>query len=84
MKDETLVTSLPRKAFPSKVIAELYHRRWGIETSFRSLKYSVGLVNLHGRSEDFVAQELYAALTVFNFASRITSAVAIRKSPGKV
>lgn len=81
---ETLVTSLPRKAFPSKIIAKLYHRRWGIETSFRSLKYSVGLVNLHGKNEDFVAQELYAALTVFNFASRVTSAVAIRKPPGKV
>ncbi len=81
---ETLVTTLPRETFPRHVIAELYHRRWGIETSFRSLKYFVGLVNLHGRSEDFVAQELYASLTVFNFASRVTSAVAIRKPPGKV
>jgi len=81
---ETLVTSLPRKAFPSRVIAELYHRRWGIETSFRSLKYTVGLVNLHGKSDDFVVQELYAALTIFNFASRVTSATVIQKPPGKL
>lgn len=51
---ETLVTSLPRKTFPGRVIAELYHRRWGIETSSRSLKYTVGLVNLHGKSDGFV------------------------------
>ncbi|MCI8677956.1 MAG: transposase, partial [Lawsonibacter sp.] len=29
-------------------LKEIYHRRWGIETSFRDLKYSAGLVNLHG------------------------------------
>lgn len=81
---ETLVTSLPRKTFPSKVIAELYHRRWGIETSFRSLKYTVGLVNLHGKSDGFVRQELYAALTVFNFASRVINATVIHKPPGKL
>jgi len=30
---ETLVTSLLRKTFSSGIIAELYHRCWGIETS---------------------------------------------------
>ena len=53
--------------------------RWGIETSFRDLKYTVGLVNLHGKRDAFVEQEIYAALTAFNFASRVCRAVVIRQ-----
>ena len=53
--------------------------RWGIETSFRDLKYSVGLVHLHGKSDQFVEQEVYAALTAFNYASRISREVVIRQ-----
>ena len=67
---ETLATSLPR-SFTVDDLKEIYHRRWGIETSFRDLKYSAGLVNLHGKRDDFVEQEIYAALTAFNFTSRI-------------
>ena len=43
---ETIATSLPR-SFTLQDIKELYRMRWGIETSFRDLKYSIGLVNLH-------------------------------------
>ncbi|MBQ6623028.1 MAG: transposase [Mogibacterium sp.] len=32
---ETLVTSLDRNAFPPEKLKELYHLRWGIETSLR-------------------------------------------------
>ena len=32
--------------------------RWGIETSFRSLKYSVGLIHLHAKKPDLVLQEI--------------------------
>ncbi|MFR7830752.1 MAG: transposase [Blautia wexlerae] len=31
---------------------ELYHLRWGIETSFRKLKYSLGLSQLHSKRRD--------------------------------
>ena len=75
---ETLVTSLP-DAFQIEDIKELYHMRWGIETSFRDLKYTVGLVNLHGKRDAFVEQEIYSALTAFNFASRVCRAVVIRQ-----
>lgn len=68
---ETLATSLPR-SFSIADMKELYHLRWGIETSFRDLKYSIGLVNLHGRCDAFCEQEIYAALTMFNFTSRIS------------
>ena len=67
---ETVATSLPR-SFSLDDIRELYHLRWGIETSFRDLKYTLGLVNLHGKSDAFAGQEIYASLTAFNFASRV-------------
>lgn len=78
---ETIATSLPRTFTPAD-IRELYHLRWGIETSFRDLKYTLGLVNLHGKSDEFVQQEIWAALTMFNFASRISREVIVRQPKG--
>lgn len=77
---ETLATSLPRSFTPEE-IKELYHARWGIETAFRELKYGIGLVNLHGKNDDFVRQEVYAAMMMSNFCSRITNEVMLRKKP---
>lgn len=58
---ETLATSLPRSITLAE-IKELYHARWGIETAFRELKYGIGLVNLHGKKDDFVRQEIFSAM----------------------
>ena len=60
-------------------IKELYHLRWGIETSFRDLKYTLGLVNLHGKSDDYAKQEIYANLTAFNFTSRVCRGIVVRQ-----
>ncbi|MFQ9152123.1 MAG: transposase [Blautia sp.] len=49
---ECIVTNLEREAFPPWRIRELYHLRWGIETSFRKLKYSLGLSQLHSKRRD--------------------------------
>ena len=78
---ETLVTNLPRgkNGFSSEDLAELYHSRWGIETAFSELKYGIGLHLLHGKSEEFARQELYAALTISNFCSRVSRGVVIQK-----
>lgn len=75
---ETIATSLPR-TFTPEDIKNLYHLRWGIETSFRDMKYTLGLVNLHGRSDAFVEQEIWSALTMFNFTSRIVKQAVIRQ-----
>ncbi len=78
---ETLITSLKRGSdgFSLKELKELYHARWGIETAFRELKYGVGLVNLHGRKDEFVRQEIYAAMIMSNFCSRIASQVVVQQ-----
>lgn len=39
---ETAATPLPR-SFTLEDVKTLYHLRWGIETSFRVLKYTLGL-----------------------------------------
>lgn len=78
---ETLATSLPQSFTPAQ-IKELYHSRWGIETAFRELKYTCGLKNLHGRSEEFARQEVYASMIMTNICSRIVSGVVVHQPKG--
>ena len=80
---ETIITSLPREQFPLEEIKKLYAMRWGIETSFRELKYIMGLTNLHAKREDFVIQEIYAKLTMYNFAERIISHCVIEQDENR-
>ena len=75
---ETIATSLPN-TFTLEDIRELYHFRWGIESGFRDLKYTMGLVNLYGKRDCFAEQEMYAAMTMFNFTSRIARKAVIRQ-----
>lgn len=75
---ETVATSLPA-SFTPDAIRELYHLRWGLETAFRDWYYTLGLVNLHGKSDAFAEQEIYASLTAFNFASRVCREVVVRQ-----
>ena len=80
---ETLATSLPKKKFPPSILKYLYHLRWGVETSFRELKYSIGVTNFHARKRDFVLQEIFARLVMYNFCERITLHVIIHQSAGR-
>ena len=68
---ECIVTN-KRDAFPPWRIKELYHLRWGIETSFRKLKYSVGLSCFHSKKAEYVEQEIYARVIMYNFCESIT------------
>lgn len=72
---ETLITNLDSECFPLQSLRLLYSRRWGIETSFRSLKYTVGLIHLHAKKPDLVLQEIFASFLVFNFVQAVTWAV---------
>ena len=78
----TLITNLPREEFPPKVLAELYRLRWEIETSYRDLKYSIGLTNLHAKREDYIYQEICAKFLMYNFCQRIAREVEIPVNPG--
>ena len=72
---EVLITNLPRGKFTLKGLKRIYWLRWGIETSFRELKYAVGAINFHSKKDKFILQELYAHLIMFNAASRAAAAI---------
>ena len=77
---ETIATSLNRFEFPTERIKELYNMRWGIETSFRDLKYAIGLVNFHARKNSSIMQEIYASLVMYNFSARITACAVVMQA----
>lgn len=80
---ETLATSLPR-SFTSAEIKELYHAHWGIETAFRELKYGMGLVNLHGKKDDFVKQEIFSTMLMMNFCNRIVNEILVKQKQDNI
>ena len=78
---ETVITNLDKVEFPPDKIKELYNMRWGIETSFRELKYTIGLSALHAKKEDSILQEIAASIIMYNFCEALTySVVILRKN----
>lgn len=61
----------------SEDLKTLYHLRWGIETSFRELKYALGLTHFHSKKLDFIIQEIYDRLIMYNFPMGIALVVTI-------
>ena len=80
---ETLITNLDKDSFPSDELKHLYHLRWGIETSFRQLKYTIGLSLFQSKKVEYITQEIFARLTMYNFCELITSHVVIQKKRRK-
>lgn len=78
---ETLITNLPREEFSPERLAELYRMRWEIETSYRDLKYSIGITNLHAKREDYIYQEICAKFVMYNFCQRIAREAKVTSNP---
>jgi hypothetical protein len=74
---ETVYTNLDSSDFPPEKIKEIYHMRWGIETSFRELKYAVSLSSLHSKKKDSMLQEVFARLVLYNYASLIAREISV-------
>ena len=68
---ECFVTNLPKDKFSMEELKFLYCLRWGIETSFRALKYCLKLNFFHSKKEVTTLQEIYARMLVFNFSKNI-------------
>lgn len=80
---ETIITNLDAGQFPLPTIKKLYAMRWGIETSFRDLKYTLGLLHLHAKKIDLILQEIFAKLTMYNFCELITHSTVIQEGKRK-
>ena len=80
---ETVITNLDPFMFPPEELKKLYNMRWGIETSFRELKYTVGLLHFHAKKVEYIYQEVFARLIMYNFTELVTSPVIILKADTK-
>lgn len=80
---ESIITNLDANEFPTAKIKHLYHLRWGIETSFRELKYAIGLTYFHAKKVEYICQEVFAGLVMYNFCEKITLHVIIEQKDTK-
>ena len=77
------VCNLPKEDFPVEEIKKVYAMRWGIETSFRELKYAIGLCCFHSKKVEYIMQEIYARLILYNYCELITMHVIIQQKGTK-
>ena len=63
---ESVITNLDKDKFPADEIKKLYNLRWGIEISFRHLKYSADLSAIHARKRSSIRQEIWARILLYN------------------
>lgn len=80
---ECIITNLPQEEFTLNEIKKLYTMRWGIETSFRELKYAIGLPCFHSKKVEYIMQEIYAHLILYNYCEIITMNVVIHQKDTK-
>lgn len=82
-QDEYIITNLPEDQFKVSDTKELYRQRWGIETSYRFLKYAEALSHIHSIKKNFIFQEIYAKLICYNFCSAVHRSVKSVKTQRK-
>ena len=78
---ETVITDLTCSEFPADAIKQIYNLRWGIETSFRDLKYALNLVFFHSKKYNFIIQELISRILMYNLYSLMIQCVPDKCNP---
>ena len=53
---------------------------WSEETSFRELKYTIGLINWHSSKYDGILQEINARMILYNCCELVTSCIGLHQS----
>lgn len=79
---ESLVTNLAEDEMPFEKMKDLYHLRWGEETSFFGLKYRIGMTCFNARKLEGILQEIYSALIMFNFTGAVAGCIKVDKHEG--
>ena len=80
---EYLLTNLSQKTFNEATLMKLYQMRWGIETSFRYLKYNVALTSFHSLKREHIMQEIYARVILYNMTILLTKCVKVQQDSRK-
>ena len=73
-----IATNLSAEEFPLEEIKKLYRMRWSEETSFRELKYTIGLINWHSSKYDGILQEINARMILYNFCELVTAHAVVK------
>lgn len=76
-KFEYLLSNLDPDVFPPLRLKQLYRMRWDIETSFRHLKHTIGLTHFHSKKAEFISQEIFARLIMYNLCELIAAHAAM-------
>lgn len=71
---ETVITNPPEK------LKQLYAMRWGIETSFRLLKHTIGLLHFHAKKAELIFQEIFSRLIMYNFTELLVTLADIQQN----
>lgn len=69
--DEYLLTNLDNNEFNTDDLRELYHLRWNIETSYRTLKSNLKLEDFTGLKPIIILQDIYSSVFIFNMSQDI-------------
>jgi len=73
-----VTTLLDPVAVPASAVAALYRARWQVELDLRSLKQTLQMDILRGRTPDLVAKEVWAHLLAYNLVRLVMAAAAQR------
>jgi len=77
---EIIATNLLREEFPAECFKEIYHMRWGIETSYETLKSKLQLENFTGTKPVLIEQDILSSIYVYNLAENIAREVEIEQA----
>lgn len=80
---EVIMTNLSEEEFSAAEIKKIYGMRWGIETSFRDLKHTIGLNCYHSKKSDSIIQEIYSRMVMYNFSQLVTNIAQIKRPKAK-
>lgn len=80
---ECIITNLPSDEFPIDRVKEIYFSRWGIESSFRKLKYTIGLSNFHSYKPQYIQQEIWAKMIEYNITETLINLATLEKKETK-
>jgi hypothetical protein len=72
-----VTTLLDAEAFPKSDLADLYRLRWHAELDLRSLKQTLQMDVLRGKTPAMVRKELWAHLLVYNLIRKVMAQAAV-------
>lgn len=76
---ECLATNLPAEEYPMHIMRLIYGMRWGIATSFRELKYTIGTIHFHAARPQLVEQEIWGGMLAYNITERMAQDAAAQR-----